>query len=335
VLLTASEGWNRSVLDQMQVPEHDPAAADDFDIYMVEIRKRRRPVRLRYTTNNLVDSGPDSPGRLLAQVIEATEMTRQYLELQGRPTSRLLVWRRAHPGAVRGDPPAGDRFGEGLVKTMRHCGPGNARQPAEVSLRRIRRTVQVLIRKEPAQNSTEVHESVYRLADPATRDEAQQTIAQGLADALEHAKVIVKMRMVMGEEADQLIELSDDPELAKAIANGDYDTPVGACSDFTNSPFTPPGLPCSVSFLLCLACRNAIATRRHLPRLVYLRHALQELRAVARKAVWDQDWQEHYLRVVSLLDQHATAAEQAAALAKATDADRLMIDRLLHRKLDS
>ncbi len=108
VLLTASEGWNRSVLDQMQVPEHDPAAADDVDIYMVEIHKRRRPVRLRYTTNNLLDSGPGSPGRLLAQVIEATEMTRQYLELQGRPSSRLLVWRRAHPGAGRSDPLGGD-----------------------------------------------------------------------------------------------------------------------------------------------------------------------------------------------------------------------------------
>jgi hypothetical protein len=335
VLLTASEGWNRSVMDQMQVPEHDPAAADDTDIYMVEIHKRRRPVRLRYTTNNLVDSGPDSPGRLLAQVIEATEVTRQYLELQGRPTRRLLVWRRAHPGSGGDGTATVDLFGEGLLKNMRHCGLDLAGRPAEVSLRRIRRTVQVLIRKEPAQNSTEVHESVYRLADPAARDEAQQTIAQGLADALEHAQIIVKMRMVMGDDAGHLIELSDDPELAKAIANGDYDTATGACSDFTNSPFSPPGSPCSVSFLLCLACRNAIATRRHLPRLVYLRHALQELRAAVEEAVWDQDWQEHYLRLVSLLDHHTTAAEQAAALTKATGTDRVMIDRLLRRKLDS
>ncbi|TWP32698.1 hypothetical protein [Leekyejoonella antrihumi] len=64
VLLVASEGWNRSVLDRMCVPGHDPALGDDeFDVHLVEIHKRRRPVRLRYTSNNLLDTGPDSPGR--------------------------------------------------------------------------------------------------------------------------------------------------------------------------------------------------------------------------------------------------------------------------------
>ncbi|MGH3159003.1 MAG: hypothetical protein ACRDNF_20855 [Streptosporangiaceae bacterium] len=45
VLLVASEAWNRSVLDRMRVPEHDPAAGDGIDIHTVEINKRRRPVR--------------------------------------------------------------------------------------------------------------------------------------------------------------------------------------------------------------------------------------------------------------------------------------------------
>ena len=95
VLLVASEGWNRSVLHRMRVPDHDPAVGDDeFDIHLVEIHKRRRPVRLRYTSNNLVDTGPDSPGRLMRQAIEATELARQSLELLGRPTDRLLVSRR-------------------------------------------------------------------------------------------------------------------------------------------------------------------------------------------------------------------------------------------------
>jgi hypothetical protein len=261
VLLVAGEGWNRSVVHRMRIPEHDPAAGDDADIYMVEISKRRRPVRLRYTTNNLLDAGPGSPGRLMSQVIEATELTRRSLDLQGQRTDRLLAWRRAHS-------PAGhDLFGTGLVKNMRECGVDEAGNPVAVSLRRLRRTVQVLVRKEPAQNSREVHESVYVLPDPATKEAANETIAQGLADAVEHARVIGKMRMVLGDDADQLVELSDDPELAKAIANGDYDTATGACSDFTNSPFTQRGSPCTASFLLCLACGNAVATRRHLPRL--------------------------------------------------------------------
>ena len=49
----------------------------------------------------------------------------------------------------------------------------------QVSLRRLRRTVQVLIRREPAQNSQQVHESAYVLRDPATLPEAEQVTARG------------------------------------------------------------------------------------------------------------------------------------------------------------
>ena len=51
--------------------------------------------------------------------------------------------------------------------------------PSPVSLRRLRRTVQVLIRKQPAQNTPETHDSVYVLPDPASRGEARATIAAG------------------------------------------------------------------------------------------------------------------------------------------------------------
>jgi hypothetical protein len=328
VLLVASESWNKSVLHRMRIPEHDPATGDGFEIHMVEVNKRRRPVGLRYTTNNLLDAGPGTPGRLMGQVIEATEMARQTLELSGRATDRLLVWRRAYPSRR-------ERFALGMPHdsdTFLHDGDG---APVKVSLRRLRRTVQVLVRKEPAQNSQETHESVYVLRDPATRDEARKVVAQGLVDAVDQARVMVKMRVVLGDDADHLIELSDDPELAKAIDNGDLDTATGACTDFTNSPFTGPGLPCTASFLLCLACPNAVAARRHLPRLVYLRTCLNELRAVVDPAVWEQDWHEHFLRVSSLLDTHTTEAEQTAAGGQATPVDRARIDQLLRRRLDA
>jgi hypothetical protein len=105
VVLVASEGWNRSVVHRTRIPGHDRAAGDDVDIYMVELDKRRRPVRQRYTTSNLLDAGPGSPGRLMSQVIEATELTRRSLDLQGRRTDRLLAWRRAH------SPAGNDLFG--------------------------------------------------------------------------------------------------------------------------------------------------------------------------------------------------------------------------------
>jgi hypothetical protein len=338
VLLVASESWNRSVLHRMRVPAHDPAAGeDDFDIHLVEICKRRRPVRLRYTSNNLADTGPDTPGRLMRQAIEATELARQTLELLGRPTDRLLVSRRAC--AVEVD----DLFCLGVPGasvSARWAAEANLSAPDgapfPVSLRRVRRTVQVLIRKQPAQNTPQTHDSVYLLPDPASRGEAQATIATGLADALEHAHAIVKMRVALGDDANELIELSDDPELAKAIQRGDLDTATAACADFFHSPFTDePGQPCTASFLWCLLCENAIATRRHLPRLVYLHRALNELRGTLEPAVWDQDWREHFLRLHHLLAEHATPAEQAAAILAITDTDRQLTDRLLHRGLDT
>lgn len=335
VLLVASEGWNRSVLHLMRVPDHDPAVGDEFDIHLVEIHKRRRPVRLRYTSNNLVDTGPDSPGRLMRHAIEATELARQTLEFLGQPTDQLLVSRRACApddpfclGIPRSSVAARWPIEAGLST------PNGA--PFPVSLRRIRRTVQVLIRKQPAQNTEETHDSVYVLRDPAIRAEAQQTITKGLTDALDHAHAIVKMRILLGDNANELIELSDDPDLARAIRSGDLDTATTACTDFFDSPFTDePGQPCTASFLWCLRCENAIVTRRHLPRLVYLHSGLNELRGTVDQAVWDQDWREHFHRLHLLLAEHTTTTEQAAALRGISDTDRTLIDRLLHRGLDT
>ena len=110
-----------------------------------------------------------------------------------------------------------------------------------MSLRRVRRTVQVLIRQQPAQNTEETHESVYVLRDPAARTEAQQTITQGLTDALDHAHAVVKMRIMLGDNANELLELSDDPDLARAIQRGDMDTATAACtaSSTARSPTNP------------------------------------------------------------------------------------------------
>ena len=334
VLLVASESWNRSVLDRMRIPDHDPAAGDDdFDIHLVEIHKRRRPVRLRYATNNLVDTGPGTPGRLMTRAIEATELARQTLALLGRATDQLLVSRRAcAPDNLfcLGVPITGSARWAAEAKLTTPDG-----QPDQVSLRRLRRTVQVLVRKEPAQNTQRTHESVYLLPDPATRGEATQTVAAGLNDAIDHAQGIVTMRMVLGDDAKELIELSDHPELAAAIRAGYLDTAAAACTDFSHSPFTDGGGPCTASFLWCLRCANAVATRRHLPRLVYLHQALDELRGTVSPGVWDQDWREHFLRLHHLLATHTTSAEQAAAARLLTVTDRQLIDRLVRRRLDA
>ena len=200
-------------------------------------------------------------------------------------------------------------------------------QPLQVSLRRLRRTVQVLIRREPAQNSQQVHESAYVLRDPAALPEAEQVTAQGLTDAVSHARATMKMRMLLDAGPGQLAAGAAGQQ--QALADGALDTATGACLDFTNSPFGPPGQPCTASFLDCLACSNAVATRRHLPRLAWLHRALDELRATAPPATWERDWQAHFLRLATLLEDNTTAAERQAAARAASDADRELIAGLL------
>ncbi|CAG7588073.1 hypothetical protein HGB39_18475 [Rhodococcus opacus] len=108
-------------------PGARPAVADNVDVFTVHLDKPRRPVRLRHTSTNLVDNDPGSAGRLLRQVIEATEPARETLAVRGRPTDRLLVYRTACPSRC------GQEFGFGIAKSLT---VGNE----SVSLRRLRRT---------------------------------------------------------------------------------------------------------------------------------------------------------------------------------------------------
>jgi hypothetical protein len=127
----------------------------------------------------------------------------------------------------------------------------------------------------------------------------------------------------------QLTDYTGSPQQAQALAGGTLDTATGACLDFAHGPFSPPGQPCTTSVLDCLACRNAVATRRHLPRLAWLHRALDELRGTLDATVWAQDWHTHFLRLTALLADNTTAAERDAAARAVSDADRELIGQLL------
>jgi hypothetical protein len=120
---------------------------------------------------------------------------------------------------------------------------------------------------------------------------------------------------------------------AARVAAGLLDTAVGACTDFEHSPFTPSG-PCAVSFLLCFACPNALATDRHLPRIVYLHDAMTGLRSAVDPAVWLSDWAGHYSRVTDLLHSHTSSAERPALRGRVSPTDRDLVDAMLARRLD-
>ncbi|MBT2527497.1 hypothetical protein J7E91_19225 [Streptomyces sp. ISL-99] len=337
VALACADGWNLTPLATMYVPDLYPngeAGGEEPVVQRVATYKARRTERLRHATNNLVDAGEGSAGRVMRQVVFCTEQARATQAAMGTPNTRLLIARRTRPR--RGEyfaagPVSVDAAVRRWARTVAPCPPDGV--PVAVSIQRLHRTVQTLFGG-PRHNTPKVSDEVYRLRDPHVRAGAPAVIAQGLTEALDHAQARLAMRLVRGTEEGLLVrETGLDPGTARRLGAGRLDTAVGACTDFAHSPFTPNG-PCTVSFLLCFACPNALSTERHLPRILYLHQAIEQLRATVSPAVWHADWAAHLARISDLLRRHTRTEEHAALRQQLTDDDRRLIDRMLDRRLD-
>ncbi|MEU9444343.1 hypothetical protein AB0D42_26325 [Streptomyces sp. NPDC048304] len=100
-------------------------------------------------------------------------------------------------------------------------------------LRRTDKTVNVLHRREPGQNSQDTHDGVYVLPEPQVRQAAIPVIVDALNEMVDHARRAVPRA-----------QLRERPELS------DQRTATADRQDFTHSPFTPPGTGCTTSLLM-------------------------------------------------------------------------------------
>jgi hypothetical protein len=307
VLLAAEAGWNRSVIHRLGVPDNSAGAGDDIEVYTVPLNKPRRGKHQHSTTTVLGNSGP---GRALTWIITATEPARTVLNDLGCPPDRLLIYSRYN------DRTPASRFAWGAPQGSRVTRPPWGTPDLHpISLRKLRRTHQVLFDRSPAQNTRETREDVYLRNDSTAPGLAYEAVAAGLADAVSRAEDFVKIRMLPAEQVDD------------EVRSGRSDTAIAACTDYEHHPDT--GTPCTESFLSCLGCVNAIATPRHLSRLVLTHAGLVELSGTISSDEWARRWETHYLRLCSLLKRHTTEAERAAAMKSATEHDRNMVTRLL------
>lgn len=305
VLLAAEAGWNSSVIDRLTLPDNSIGAGDDIGVYTVLLDKPRRGYLRHSTTTVLANS---DVGRTLTWIISATEPARAALAQMGQPSDRLIIYGCWHQYS------AGARFRFG-IPSLSDTPEGWPPDLPRVSLQKLRRTHQVIFDQTPSLNTRKTHEDTYLRNDQATHERAIDVIETGLHNALNAADVIVNMRIV------------PDADVSEDIRSGRADTILGACSDFEHHPGT--GTTCVESFLTCLGCTNAIATPRHLTRLVVMHDALEELSSAVDADQWRQRWEIHFARLRTLLERHSTAAEQHQARTTASDADRAAIIRLL------
>jgi hypothetical protein len=185
VLLAAEAGWNRSVIHRLGVPDNSAGAGDDIEVYTVPLNKPRRGKHQHSTTTVLGNSGP---GRALTWIITATEPARTVLNDLGCPPDRLLIYSRYN------DRTPASRFAWGAPQGSRVTRPPWGTPDLHpISLRKLRRTHQVLFDRSPAQNTKETHEDVYLRNDSTAPELAHEAVAAGLTDAISQAEDFVKL----------------------------------------------------------------------------------------------------------------------------------------------
>ncbi|MFE9394761.1 hypothetical protein [Streptomyces flavidovirens] len=310
VLFATEFGLNASTIFELPAPRPTPdAGGDGVVVYRVELVKRRRGHR-QSEVRNLADVGAASLGRLITEALEATAHARAYCTGAGGP-DRLLVWHRSG-NLSRGLGQFDVGLRQGLMKEW-HTEAGLP----SASLRRIRKTVNVVNRREPGQNSQDVHDRVYVLPEPQAHAMAMPVIEEGAVEALDAARRTVVQA-----------QLTDAPPGTGA------EVVTNSCTDLHASPFSTGGSPCTASFLLCTACPNARVAPHHHPRLTYLHQVLEGLRGALDPAVWESEWGEAHARLSDL--RHRIGPGVWAAAGKAvTEPDREIIHQLVNGHYDS
>ncbi|MGW5442742.1 hypothetical protein [Streptomyces asiaticus] len=317
VLLTDRLGWNLAVYDRLPAPTRAPSAGTTTTVtYQVEVEKRRQGGGRWFSTENITDSGADSPGRLITQALEATAHGRALAARLAPATHLLMVARKYHPQRThqhteRPRPVGPLAFGVGIGAARAW---GEDHGVGGSPFQRSRRTT-VTREGRPLQHTPGTHQSIYVLPDEHVQREAQRVFEAGAREALEQAQAAVFAGC-----------LADEPDLDQ------QQTVTADCADETTSPWPDAAGGCGADFLLCLACPNARVHPGHHPRLAHLHQALQSLLSVLPDHSWNEQWSDHALRLEDLREKVGPTAWNAA-LARADDDDRAVIQLLVKGEL--
>jgi hypothetical protein len=316
VLLTDRFAWNLKVYGRMPAPTAGPSAGEKSVVtYQVQVEKHRAGRGRWFSTENITDSGADSPGRLITQALEATAHGRA-LAARLAPGTDLLMVARLHTPAR-----AAHRHQE--TERPRPVGPlsfGIAYNDAQrwqqahdlggSPFQRARRTT-VTREGRPRQHTQDTNERVYVLPDARVQRASRSVFADGATEALEQVKAAV----FGGYRADV-----PDPAHEQ--------TATVDCADEKTSPWPAPEGGCGADFMLCLACKNAYVHPGHHPRLALLHQQLDSLRSVLDHGAWNEQWRDDLLRLEDLRDRVGVPAWNAA-LARVGSDDRTLVQLLL------
>ncbi|WBM80175.1 hypothetical protein KIV56_00880 [Cryobacterium breve] len=309
-LIAECSGWNMTTISELNVPERVSTASDRV-IHRVTLVKRRRSRPDVYETRNIESPDAKSLGRLLSRAAAATTPAREFLDSLGVHSDRLII-SRVNRVLTPSDRASVVRFG--ISRTNQRAfkdATGLA-----LNFRRIRKAVNTRSIRGPNQNTQATHDRVYVSPDRDAQKLWAGVIAAGVNAAITDAEHAVLATITKRNE------------------ERGRDTVTAACTDDTHSPFEEAGVACRASFLLCLACPNAIIMPKHRGRIAYLHQALRELRNVLDSATWQTQWLQHFNRLEHVRTQFCTDAEWKDALASVSALDAAVVNHLLRGRLE-
>lgn len=252
------------------------------------------------------DGGLRTPGGIVRAVLEVTERAARH---SGSPW--LFVGSRlGHLGPPSFHHEAKRRFVE------RHGLLDDAGGPLVLRLSRLRKTRMAEWAKEVKGDP----EALARLGDhtlqvnwesyadvEAMRPIYEETIAAGLAHALDAAERATKARVLTAEteaglRADVALaaeSLGVTEQEVPGVLDGGADTWLAACTGFERSPFGRPGEPCPEPFWGCLECPNAVIAERKLPAVLAALDAMVAERTGMSSEAWRAQFGRPFLRIVN------------------------------------
>lgn len=209
-----------------------------------------------------------------------------------------------------------------------------------VSVKRLRLTAIERRRRPVAHSQTTLRDS-YLMPHPAVRAESHAIVAAALENevrkARDHARVPVFTQdfvdLARRDPHSAATQAGLSVQELAGLIEGSQDTVLASCQDHLASPYAPPGVACSASFLACLDCANARALPHQLPIQLAAIDALEQLRPHLSPAMWAR-------RYAPRLDQlrDITTGFQPAeidrAKAEISDVHRHRINDLLEGRWD-
>ncbi len=239
-----------------------------------------------------------------------------------RVTSHHVVeWSRMR--GIAADPPSG----------------GGPAQPLSVTLQRLRLTFNELHQR-PVAHTEKTLVNEYLVRNRGNLGEYQRVVADALTREVAKATTRAAMATLSPAEVAEAAEhparvaarYGMDAQTLTRLLAGQLDTVMGGCIDNISGPHNP-GRACRASFMLCLSCPCARATPQHLPIQVLVHDQLAARRAGMTPLRWTQRFALPHAQLADLLERAGPTAV-ADARAAASQADRDLVDRFLHRELD-